>query len=368
VTLSDVQRYIESWAPIDIAWKGDNTGLQLGTAEARIVNILLALDVTLEVAREAAAKKANLIITHHPLLFHPLRAVTPKTRAGEIVMFLLKQRINLYAAHTNLDSVSGGVNSALASVLHLQEVSVLAPLKGVMSKIAVFVPSDYVERVAAAMHEAGGGKFKKYEQCSFRTAGIGTFTGLQSSRPFVGKKDQFEKVEEVKLEMIVSSWNISSVLSAMLNTHPYEEVAYDIIPLSTVNAEFGLGAIGTLSKEMTAKTFLSYVKKQLGASSLRYSGKLSRRIRRVAVCGGAGSDCVNDAVRERADAFVTSDIKYHTFQDAERDILLIDAGHFETEHHVLRPLAQKLATLVKHHKSSSKILITQQRTNPVRYC
>jgi dinuclear metal center YbgI/SA1388 family protein len=364
--LSEIQRILEQWAPPATAWKGDNVGLQVGSYNAEIVNILLALDVTMEVAREAAQRRANLIITHHPLLFHPLRSLTSNSRAGEIALYLAEQRINLFAAHTNLDSAPGGVNFVLAELLGLKNTSVLSPLTESMMKIAVFVPKEHLDRVAAAMHNAGAGTFTKYEECSFRTEGVGTFRGTHEANPFIGTKGILEIVPETKLEMIVPSWKLSGVMSAMLGAHPYEEAAYDIIPLKNRALDAGLGAIGDLPNRMTRDAFLSMTKKKINTEVLRYSGN-TNRIQRVAVCGGAGSELIGDAIQKNADAFVTADVKYHTFQDAERDILLVDAGHFETEHHVIPAIEHRLKKFLKESKSSSKVFVTKHKTNPVSY-
>jgi len=367
VKLGEFQRAIEEWIPPATAWKGDNTGIQIGRTDATVTNILLALDVTLEAAKEAVERRANLIVTHHPLLFHPLRSLTQKSRAGEIALYLAERKINLYAAHTNLDHVQGGVSFAMASILGLKNVRMLTHLKASILKVVVFVPEKYVEKVAGAMHRAGGGTFTKYEECSFRSEGIGTFKGTRGSHPFVGSAGVLEKTRETKLEMIVEVGNMREVVPAMIKAHPYEEVAYDLIPLHNDDQEHGLGAIGEFPETLSQGKFLSRTKRTLGVPLLRYTGKAARGIRRVAVCGGAGIEAMEEAVRQQADAFITADVKYHSFQDAERDIVLVDAGHYETERHVLPTLAARIKSIVRAHHASSKVLITRKNTNPVSY-
>ncbi len=364
---NELQKKLEQLVPPALAWKKDNVGVQIGKKNLEIKNILVALDVTMEVVREAIAKKANVIITHHPLLFQPLRTLTSSTRAGEIALLIAEHNITLYAAHTNLDSVKWGVNFVLAEKLGLRTIEILSPMQESLTKIVVFVPQTHLESVAQAMHAAGGGTFTKYEECSFRTDGIGTFKGINNASPFLGKVGQREKVNETKLEMLAETWKIPSVLSAMRRAHPYEEIAYDVYPLSNENTEYGLGAFGTLPHAVSAKNFLTMIKKKLHVPALRYSGKTKKNITRVAVCGGAGYDLLGDALQHNADAFVTADVKYHDFQNAERDILLIDAGHFETEHHVLPVLAKKISDIVHAEKNVSKVFITQKNTNPVHY-
>ena len=362
--IKDFRKQFEVLAPPAIAWKSDNVGLLVGRDSDTIQNIIVALDITIDVAKEAVKKKANLIITHHPLLFHPVKNITANSRIGEIVLFLIEHKINLYAAHTNLDSVQWGVNFALADVLGLKNVEILSPLTDNLSTISVFVPRDHVEQVAEAMHSAGGGTFTKYDQCSFRGEGIGTFRGMNNANPFIGTVGKKEIVEETKLEMLVEQWKINTVVSAMLKTHPYEEVAYNIVPLKNKNTEYGLGAIGSLSSPMKQASFLSIVKKKLGVSAVRYSGS-SKSIQRVAVCGGSGSDLIGDAISKNADVMVTADLKYHTFQDFEEKILLVDAGHFETEHVVLPILAKRISHIVKQQNRDRKVYITKHSTNPV---
>ncbi len=367
VKLGEFQRHIEEWIPPATAWKGDNTGIQVGRPECRVTNILLALDATMEVAHEAVVKKANLIVTHHPLLFQPLRSLTPLTREGEIALFLAERKISLYAAHTNLDYAQGGVSFAMADLLGLGNVRILSPMKGSLVKVVVFVPSGHVEKVAGAMHAAGAGEFTKYEECSFRSEGVGTFKGSEGAKPFIGTKGVLEKTPETKLEMITQTWKLRKVIEAMLAAHPYEEVAYDLISLQNENSEAGLGVIGECAKPISEKHLLSLTKKAFEIPTLRYSGRISRRIKRIALCGGAGFEALDDAVRQGADAFITSDIKYHGFQKADEDILLIDAGHYETERHVLPLLATRIRSIAQTLHASSRVFITKKNTNSISY-
>ena len=367
MTIGKFQHLLEEWIPPATAWKGDNCGLQVGRTGSEIGNILLALDATLEIAHEASACKANLIVTHHPLLFHPLRSLTEKSRAGEIALYLAEHKICLYAAHTNLDHVRGGVSFTMASLLGLRDVRTLSPLPETLVKVAVFVPSSHLEKVAKAMHNAGGGRFTNYQECSFRSEGIGTFKGMDGAKPFIGTQGVLEKTPEIKLEMPVETWNLRATLAAMFKEHPYEEVAYDISPLQNENKEYGLGAIGELLKPISQEKLLSRVKKVFGTPFLRYTGITTKTVKSIAVCGGAGGELVSEAIRQNADAFITADIKYHGFQDAERDILLIDAGHFETEYPILPVLEQRVKEIVKKENARSKVFITKKNTSPVSY-
>jgi dinuclear metal center YbgI/SA1388 family protein len=365
--VSYILEWFERIVPASTSWKNDFAGLQVGDARDIVQNVLLTVDVTEEVVQEALRKKANLIIAHHPLLFQPIRSVTHSDRNGRLVQKLIRHKINLLVLHTNLDCSTKGVSFALAHRLGLEHTSILAPLEDSLKKMIVFVPKDHLEPVAQAMHAAGGGAFSKYEQCSFRTDGVGTFKGLDDANPFLGTIGRLESVAETRLEMIVPNWRLDDVQRAMLRVHPYEEVAYDILPISNRNPEFGFGAIGTLPHVMSSTDFLRKIKRQLAIPSLRYAGNMRRSIQKVAVCGGSGGDLLSEAIRHGAEAFVTADIRYHRFQDAEERILLIDAGHFETERVVLEQLQQQTQACIKSSQAKAKAIIAATCTNPVQY-
>lgn len=367
VTLQEFQNIFERLVPPAIAWKDDNPGLQIGNRSDTIRHIVVALDPSLEAAHVAKKHNANLIVTHHPLYFHPIKNIAAGSRIGALSLFLARNRINLYSAHTNLDSVRWGVNGELAETLGLTNVSILSPLSDSLVKIVVFVPHTHTEFVAAAMHGAGAGMFSKYDQCSFRTRGTGTFRAKVGAKPFLGTVGSLETAEEHRLEVLCESWKTGDVLAAMRKAHPYEEIAYDMYPLTNANTEFGLGAIGDLQKPVSRNQFLSLVSKRLGTGALRYTAGAKNIIRRVAVCGGSGSELTGEAIRQHADAMITADIKYHAFQEYEQSIMLIDAGHYETERLVLPVLAQRIGTITAQQQRSKKISITLYENNPVHY-
>ena len=367
VRLGDIQQLIEAWLPPATASSGDNVGIQIGRADAEVRNILLALDVTLEVGQEAVRKHANLIITHHPLFFHPLRSLTDGSRVGRIALYLAERKINLYAAHTNLDHARDGVSFAMAQGLGLTRCRLLSPLAGKLLKVAVNVPESHLEAVAGGMHHAGAGKFLNYEECSFRSEGVGTFRGTMAATPFLGKKGILEKAPEVKLEVLVERWKLRKVLAAMREHHPYEEVAYDVIPLENESLEHGLGVIGMLREPLTKAGFLALVKRAFRVPTVRYAGSPARRVKTVAVCGGAGIETAGEALRQGADALVTADVKYHGFQEHEDALFLVDAGHFETEVPVLPYVATRVRDMLRAHGSSSRVFVTQKNTNPISY-
>ncbi len=364
MTIAEVEQCMDSWAPRWTAWERDNVGLQVGDRQRRVRRMLVCLDVTEAVVDEAIDKKIDLIIAHHPLLFRPPSAVVTSEPVGNLVLRLAEHRIALYASHTNLDSAKDGVNFALARTLGLQQPKFLQPLQETLVKVVVFVPHDHVDSVASAMSDAGAGMIGEYESCSFRLEGKGTFRGSSASTPFVGKKGKLESVEEVRLEMIAPRARISAIVESMRRVHPYEEVAYDVYPLLNSNPNYGLGVIGTLPRPHTLRSFLQQARQALRAEALRYAGDLKQRVRRVAVCGGSGSDLLSTAVAAGADVFVTADVRYHTYHAAEGRIALVDAGHWETEQVVLPVVAERLREFVSSKRGRVQVFITQQNTNP----
>jgi dinuclear metal center YbgI/SA1388 family protein len=361
----EITKYIEEWAPKEIAWQKDNVGLQIGSVDRKIKNILLCLELTNEVIDDAIKKGCNLIISHHPLIFSPLKKIDLQNdKNSKLIERLIKKDITLYSAHTNLDYTKDGVSFELAKVLNLKNIEFLKPLKSNQFKLVVFVPSKFTNQVSDAIFNAGGGLIGEYSKCSFRTNGTGTFKGSQKTNPIIGKKNQDETVEEVRLEIIIDSWKIKKVLSALFEAHPYEEVAYDIYPLEN-SGNFGDGAIGVLEKHYSKNEFLDFVSRQLKIKNFRYVGSTKNKIKKVAVCGGAGIDLLNDAMIANADAFITADIKYHSFHDAAGKILLVDAGHYETEIHSLNELKRRLSSYAGINDSNIKILKYNGTTNPI---
>nr|MCU0332804.1 Nif3-like dinuclear metal center hexameric protein [Ignavibacteriaceae bacterium] len=318
-----------------------------------------------EVIESAIKENCNLIITHHPLLYYPLKNLDfSKSSRAKMIEKLIKNNITLYSAHTNLDFTKHGVSYQLAQRLSLKNIRFLKNLSENQIKLAVFVPESHVNKVAEAIYQAGGGLIGEYSHCSFRTSGTGTFKGSDDSNPTIGKKGRVEFVEEVKLEVLVDKWKLSQVLNAMKKVHPYEEVAYDIYSLKNENANYGIGAIGELTEAMHTNDFLNFVSSKLKTLALRYTNSKKKKIKSVAVCGGSCGELVNEAIRQSADAFVTADLKYHTFQDAEGKILLIDAGHYETELPILDEIKKRLESLLKENKKI-KVLKFKGSTNPI---
>jgi dinuclear metal center YbgI/SA1388 family protein len=366
MTVGDVQQSIEAWAPREIAFEGDNTGLQCGDPAAPVRGILVALDPTEEVALEAQRTNANVIVTHHPLLFHPARSVTPQDGVGRILRLLLKADGALVSAHTNLDFARGGTSFALAEKLGLREIAFLHQPHRITKKIVTFVPLRDAERVAAAMADAGAGIIGNYDYCSFSVEGIGRFRGNEASSPAVGRKGSLEQVQEVRLEMVVPSWNVSRVVDAMRAAHPYEEVAYDVYPTENRSNDYGMGVVGKLPRPVRLETFLRTIKRVLGTQGLRFTGRPGGLVQGVAACGGSGADLLAEAVRHGADVFVTADVKYHSFRDATGSIALVDAGHFETEFPVVDAIVKHLTTVIRGRGERIPVRAARRQMTPVQ--
>jgi len=366
MTCKEVIKYLEDWAPKEIAWQNDNVGVQVGNTSRKVKNILLSLELTAEVVNQAIKKKCNLVITHHPLIFHPIKKLDLNSDINaQLIEKLIKKEITVFSAHTNLDFTKHGVSFQLAKKLGLKNITFLKKQKSNQYKLSVFIPTTHVEKVANAVFNAGGGIIGEYSNCSFRSEGEGTFKGSNISNPIVGTKGKYEKVKEIKLEVLVNSWKLNVVLNAMLTAHPYEEPAYDIYPLENSNVNYGAGAIGNFEKSLSPTKVLEIVSKKLDSKNLRYVYGPANKIKKVAVCGGSGSELINEVISSGADAFVTADIKYHTFHSANDKFLLIDAGHYETEIPVIAEIHKRLSKLVKE-KSNIKVLKYTGNTNPIK--
>jgi len=365
MTGKEIIKYLEEWAPKGIAWESDNVGLQVGDPEIKIKNILLSLDFKEEVIESAIKENCNLIITHHPILYYPLKNLDfSKNTTARLIQKLIKNNITLYSAHTNLDFTKQGVSYMLAKKLQLKKIRFLKNLSQNQFKLAVFVPVSHVNKVAEAIHQAGGGIIGEYSNCSFRSIGTGTFKGSTDSNPSIGNKGILQSVEEIKLEVLVDKWKLNRVITELKRAHPYEEVAYDIYSLQNDNENFGFGAIGELKIAMSINDFLAFVTSKLSISTLRYAKSNKKKIKSIAVCGGSCGELFDEAIKQNADAFVTADIKYHSFQDAENKILLVDAGHYETEVPILDEVKRRLETLLYQNKKI-RVLKFKGSTNPI---
>ncbi len=336
-TVSEIARVLQAWAPDGTAQSWDNVGLQVGRPDAEVTRAVIALDMTPQVLEEARAMHAELIVTHHPLLFRGIKRVTPDGLVPGLVLGLAEQGIALYSIHTNLDAARDGVSFELARRLGVEDVTFLSGLEDVVRKLVTFVPPEHVDAVHQALAAAGAGRIGHYEACAFRSEGTGQFRPGSQATPHTGTPGgPLESVAEVRLEMEVVSHRVSAVLVALREAHPYEEVAYDLYPVQQPYRDAGLGAVGQLPAPVPLNEFLDRVADVLASPGLRYAGDPDRMVQRVAVCGGSGSDFIPLAQRAGADVYVTADITYHTWfdvvaPDGSVSMALVDPGHYETE-------------------------------------
>lgn len=361
--LSELIDHIETIAPTAYQESYDNSGLLVGKPSQKITKALIGLDCTEAVVDEAIRIKADLIITHHPILFSGIKRLNGMNYVERVLIKAIKHDIALYAIHTNLDNIHNGVNAKVAERLGLTNLSMLAPKANLLHKLVTFVPKSHEEKVRDALFEAGAGSVGNYSECSFNSAGWGTFKGDENSNPFLGKKGDRHTEEEVKIEIIYPIINQKKVLKALLETHPYEEVAYDLIPLANTNLQIGSGMLGSLPLEIPEKEFLIMVKEKMGAKVIRHTELKGTNVKRVALCGGAGSFLLKDAINAGADVFITSDYKYHQFFDAENRIVIADIGHYESEQFTMELLLE----IIQKKFPTFAVCLTQVNTNPVHY-
>lgn len=359
-------KYLEELAPPFLALEGDPTGLQIGSLKREAVNVLVALDFNRDVMEEALEQKANLVVTHHPFIFRPLKVVEPDSATGSLICDAIKRDLTVYSLHTNLDVAEEGVSRRLADLLSLTNQKVLKPTftQGLF-KIVVFVPLGYEDGVRNALAEAGAGWIGDYSHCSFNLEGTGTFKPLEGSNPFIGQQGKIERVSEIRLETIVTEQNLNKAVSKMIMAHPYEEAAYDVYPLKNKGKVMGLGIIGDLRIETGLTELGEEVKELLGVKGLRTAGPREKIIKKVAVCGGSGGSLIEKAVSEGADLLITGDIGYHQFQQGvDLNIALMDPGHDATERVVVPFLAHYLKDKIKKGGHTNKIFVSRVETSP----
>lgn len=361
--ISEAVACLESFAPPSLQEHYDNAGLLLGDKNWECRGIICSLDVTEEVINESIGKGCNLIVAHHPLIFGGLKKITGKNYVEKAIIIAIKNDIAVYAAHTNLDNVISGVNGKMAAMIGLQNVLALLPKEGTLKKLYTYVPTAHADRLRDAIFEAGGGIIGNYSECSFSTPGKGTFKAGTGSHPYVGNIGERHQEDELKIEIIFPEWLEQKILKALRDAHPYEEVAFEVIGLANRHQGIGSGLMGDLPAELSEAEFLAHLEKIFNLQIIRHTSLLGKPIKKVALCGGAGSFLVNAAAAAGADVFVTGDIKYHEFFDANGEILVADIGHYESEQFTIDLLAEILVQKFPNFA----VLKTKVQTNPVRY-
>ncbi len=361
--------FIEKHFPKRLAEEWDNVGLQVGDPRSEVTGILVTLDVNSGTAAEAAARGANLIVSHHPLIYKPLKNLRSDLAHGSMLSGLIKNDLSVYCAHTNMDSAREGVNQVLAQLLGLQDLEVLNPDKtGILYKIVVYIPRGYEDTVREAMSGAGAGWIGNYSDCTFSVQGTGTFKAAEGADPFIGQVGTLEKAEESRMETVTREEDLHRVIKAMVKAHPYEEVAYDVFRLENPGEKLGLGRVGRLREAVRFAELLDCIKKNLNIPTLRYGGDLEMMVRKIAVCGGSGASLMHKAVFAGAEVFVTGDLKYHEAQEImAQKMAFVDAGHFATEF----PVVDRVAVLLRDGLGSMgynvPVYVSEKNSDPFRY-
>lgn len=358
----DLISHLETLAPLSLQESYDNAGLIVGDPQTEMSGVLVTLDSTEAVLDEAINLGCNLVVAHHPIVFGGLKKLNGKNYVERTVIKAIKNNIAIYASHTNLDNVANGVNHKICEKLGLKNVKILAPKSDLLKKLVTFIPIQHLEQVQQALFDAGAGRIGNYDECGFGADGSGTFRANQEARPFVGKAGERHTEKEVRFETIFPLWLQENVIGALRKSHPYEEVAYDIYSLDNAFEKSGSGMLGELDNPMPPDDFLAFLKQKMELKIIRYT-TFDGPISRVAVCGGAGSFLLKNALASGAQAFVTADFKYHEFFDADKRLMIADIGHYESEKFTKELLADRITEKF----STFAVHLSKISTNPVHY-
>jgi dinuclear metal center YbgI/SA1388 family protein len=361
--LTDLTSFLDSAIPLSFQEGYDNSGLQVGLPDKVVKSALICLDITDEVLDEAGYNGCDVIISHHPLIFTAITKLSGRTVTERLLLKAIKQDVAIYSAHTNLDVLGNGVSRKIAEKLKLNNVRTLSPLKNRLLKLVAYIPDNHLDKVREAIFNAGAGITGNYDRCSFITQGTGSFRGGENSNPYVGEKGKIHFEKEVRFETIMFSYLKDKVIKALLETHPYEEVAYDVYQLENDNIEIGLGCTGDMPEPMEEKDFLMSIESVFTAKGIRYSKLTGNKITKVALCGGSGGALIKDAIASGANAFITADVRYHSFFEAGDKMIIIDIGHYESE----KSSAEILYDLIIKKFPTFALRFSEINTNPVNY-
>ena len=363
MTVSEVESILNAWAPLHYAEDFDNVGLLIGDQNMKVKGILVTLDTLENVVDEAIEKECNLIVSFHPIVFSGLKKLVGRTYVERVVMKAIANNIAIYAIHTALDNSPIGVNAKICEVLDIRNRKILIPKKGTVKKLVTYVPKAMAENIRERLFEAGAGNIGNYSHCSFSIAGTGSFNPSEKSNPTIGEKGKTHFEEEVQLHITFDSAKESRILNALFKNHPYEEVAYEITTLDNANQNLGMGMIGSLKEPIEEERFLRILKERMHTPTIRHSKLLGKKIKKVAVLGGSGAFAIDAAKKAGANIYVTSDIKYHQFFEAEERLVIADIGHFETEQFT----KNLLADFLKEKIPNFAVNLSERNTNPVKY-
>lgn len=361
--IKEITNFLESLAPLSSQESYDNAGLIVGSNNDEVNSVLISLDCTEEIVQEAIDKNCQMIISHHPIVFKGLKKFNGKNYVERTVIKAIKNNIALYAIHTNLDNYRHGVNEEIANRIGLINTRILAPKENVLMKLVTYVPNDAKENVLDALFDAGAGHIGNYSNCSFSGEGEGTFLPNERANPTAGEHGKLSRDAEYKIEVLVNSHVKNQVYGALLDAHPYEEVAYEWIPIANRNQDEGAGLVGELEVEINEEDFLREIKNKFNCGAIRHTEFRNKPIKKVALCGGSGSFLLNQAKGSGADIFITGDFKYHEFFDAEGQIIIADIGHFESEQYTTNLLGDILTKKFPNFA----VNLTGINTNPIKY-
>ncbi|MEI7508851.1 MAG: Nif3-like dinuclear metal center hexameric protein [Flavobacterium sp.] len=370
MNIKQILTILEEMAPLAYAEDFDNVGLLVGNQENDLTGILVCHDALESVIDEAIAKKCNLVICFHPIIFSGLKKITGKNYVERSILKAIKNDVAIYAVHTALDNHQNGVNKIFCDALGLKKTKVLVPKPNFIQKLVTFTIPENVEKLRSALFEAGAGTIGNYENCSFNSQGIGTYMGNEQSNPEIGQRFEFIEAPEIKIEVTFEKHLQSAILKSLFQNHVYEEVAYEIYSLENDHQNIGLGMIGELENPMDETEFLTFVKNKMHCGGIRHSALLGKTIRKVAVLGGSGSFAIKNAIQSGADVFLTSDLKYHNFYESENQIILADIGHYESERYTKNYIVDFLKEKITNFAPSlpiGRIVLSEENTNPVKY-
>jgi dinuclear metal center YbgI/SA1388 family protein len=361
--IKQILSILEEMAPLAYAEDFDNVGLLVGNQEDEATGVLVCHDALETVIDEAIAKKCNLVVCFHPILFSGLKKITGKNYVERAIIKAIKNDIAIYAVHTALDNHKNGVNKLFCDALGLKNVKILVPKLNFIQKLVTYTTPENFDKLRNALFDAGAGTIGNYENCSFNSKGIGTYMGNENSNPEIGERFEFVEAEEIKIEITFEKHLQSKILKALFSNHVYEEVAYEIYDLQNTHQNIGLGMIGELENPISETEFLTFVKQKMQTGSIRHTQLLGKKVHKVAVLGGSGSFAIKNAIQAGADVFLTSDLKYHNFYEAENKLVLADIGHFESE----RFTKNYIVDFLKEKITNFAIVLSEENTNPVMY-
>lgn len=361
--IKEIISVLEEMAPLAYAEDFDNVGLLVGDQESEVTGILVCHDALENIIDEAIAKNCNLVVCFHPILFSGLKKITGKNYVERAVIKAIKNDIAIYAVHTALDNHQEGVNKIFSDALGLVNTKILIPKQNFIRKLVTYTIPENAEEVRNALFDAGAGNIGNYENCSFNSKGIGTYMGNEHSNPQVGERFEFVQGDEIKIEMTFEKHLENKILKALFKSHAYEEVAYEIYELQNKHQNIGLGMIGELKNPMNEKEFLLFAKEKMQCGGIRHSNFTGKEIKKVAVLGGAGSFAIKNAIQAGADVYLTADLKYHQFYEAENTLLLADIGHFESERYTKNYIVDYLRKKILNFA----VILSEENSNPVKY-